>query len=233
MISKWYSVVLKYLPDDVVTFISKKLVKGFLNKYADINVQGMENLKELDKPVIFVSNHLSNSDGLVLNKVLKAQDVTFVAGVKLSQNKFTNIGRYVVKTITITPNSADKDAISTITKAVKNGNNILYFPEGTRSRTGSLMEATRGILLIQKLTKADIIPIGICGSEKLLPINDLGMEKEKFQYARVNVKIGKGIRMLPKNENEDRHEYQERSMKHVMKAIAELLPQEYRGVYKE
>ena len=233
MSNTWYSVLLKYLPDNIVTLISRKLVNGFLNKYADIKIEGMENLKNLENPVIFISNHLSNSDGIVLNKVLENQDVTFVAGVKLSQNRFTNIGRYVVKTITITPNSADKDAMSSIIKTVKAGNNVLLFPEGTRSRTGSLMEARRGILLVQKFTKADIIPIGICGSEKLLPINDLGMEKEKFQHARVNVKIGKSIKMLEKNENEDRHEFEARSMKHVMKGVAELLPEAYRGVYKD
>ncbi|MBC8062042.1 MAG: 1-acyl-sn-glycerol-3-phosphate acyltransferase [Clostridiaceae bacterium] len=223
----------KFLPDNVVTLISKKLVDGFLNKYADINIEGMENLKNLENPVIFISNHLSNSDGLVLNKVLEAQDVTFVAGIKLSQNKFTNLGTHVVKTITITPNSADKDAMSSIIKTVKSGNNILVFPEGTRSRTGALMEARRGILLIQKFTKADIIPIGVCGSEKLLPINNLGMEKEKFQHARVNIKIGKAVKMLEKNQNENKHEFDERSMKHIMKAIAQLLPEEYRGVYKD
>ena len=232
MSSAWYSVLLKYLPDDIVTFISKRVVKGFLNKYADINIEGMENLKKLKYPVIFISNHLSNSDGIVLNKVLEAEDVTFVAGVKLSQNRFTNIGRYVVKTITITPNSADKDAMSSIIKTIRSGKNILMFPEGTRSRTGSLMEAKRGILLIQKFTKVDIIPIGIYGSEKLLPINNLGMEKEKFQHARVNVKIGQSIIMPNKNENEDRHEFDKRSMKHIMAAVAELLPEAYRGVYK-
>lgn len=233
MSSTWYSVLLKYLPDSVVTLISRKLVNGFLNKYADINVEGAENLQNLKKPVIFISNHLSNSDGIVLNKVLQNQDVTFVAGVKLSQNTFTNIGRHVVKTITITPNSADKEAMSNIIKTVKSGSNILLFPEGTRSRTRSLMEARRGILLIQKFTKADIIPIGIFGSENLLPINDLGMEKENFKHASVNVKIGKTIKMLEKNENENRHEFEGRSMKHIMRAVAELLPEEYRGVYKD
>ena len=233
MSSTWYSVLLKYLPDNVVTLVSRKLVKRFLNRYADIKIEGMNNLKNLKKPVIFISNHLSNSDGIVLNKVLEDQDVTFVAGVKLSQNTFTNIGRYVVKTITITPNSADNDAMSSIIKTVKAGNNVLLFPEGTRSRTESLIEARRGILLIQKFTKADIIPIGICGSEKLLPINDLGMEKEQFKHAKVNVKIGNKVNMLEKNENESKHEFDERSMKHIMKALAELLPESYRGFYKD
>lgn len=232
MSSHWYAVLLKYLPEGIVRYISKGLVNKFIDKYADIELEGMENLKNLEKPIIFISNHLSNADGIVLNKVLEKQDVTFVAGIKLSQNKFTNIGRYVVKTITITPNSADKDAMSSIIKKIKGGNNVLMFPEGTRSRTGGMLEARRGILLIQKLSKAKIVPIGICGSEKMLPINDAGMEKENFHHARVKVKIGKPIEMLLKDKDEDRHAFEARAMKHVMGSIAELLPEEYRGVYK-
>lgn len=232
MSDPWYAILLKYLPKGSVRYLSKRLVNHFINKYADIHLEGMDNIQNVEKPIIFISNHLSNSDGIVLNKVLEKEDVTFVAGVKLSQNNFTNLGRYVVKTISITPNSADKDAMSSIIKKVKEGNNILMFPEGTRSRNGGMLEARRGILLIQKLTKARIVPIGIYGSEKLLPINDQGMEREKFHRASVNIKIGKPIEMLLKEKDEDRHVFEARAMKHVMGSIAELLPEDYRGVYK-
>jgi 1-acyl-sn-glycerol-3-phosphate acyltransferase len=229
----WYVTVVNYLPDNVVAFVAKKLVARFLKKYADIRLEGMENLENLEKPVLFISNHLSNSDGIVLNKVLEQHDPTFVAGVKLSQNKYTNLGIYVVKTIPITPNSADKEAMSTIIKTLKSGNNVVIFPEGTRSRDGGMIQARKGILLIQKLTKATIIPIGIYGSEDLLPINDAGMEKEKFKHATVNIKIGEPIKMLQREVEEEKHSFEDRAMNHVMKSIAVLLPEAYRGVYKE
>ncbi len=234
MDSPWYVELINKLPDNVAAFITNKVVNRFISKYADMNVEGMENVENLKEPVIFISNHLSNSDGVILNKILKKQDVTFVAGVKLSHNKFTKLGKYVVeKTINIKPNSADKDAMASIIKTVKDGNNVMIFPEGTRSRNGEMMEAKRGVLLIQKLTKAKIVPIGICGTENLLPIDDSGMEKEKFQNAKVNVKIGKPIDIIPKTKEEDRHEYEDRTMKYVMKSVADLLPEKYRGVYKE
>ncbi len=64
----------------------------------------------------------------------------------------------VIKTTNIIPNTADKEGFKKIIKLVKQGERLLIFPEGTRSRVGSLLEA--------KMTGA---PIGLNGTEKLLP----------------------------------------------------------------
>jgi 1-acyl-sn-glycerol-3-phosphate acyltransferase len=233
MVTRAAAILFRYLPDDVVKFLSRGIVEFIINKYAEIEVRGRENLKDVKRPVIFICNHLSNSDGLILNRVLKDEKVTFVAGIKLSNNPITNIGINAVRTIQIRPNTADKEALSKVVKAVKEGNNIIIFPEGTRSRTGSLIEAKKGILLIARLTKAPIIPLGIWGTEKLLSINQSGeMGSEKFSHARVNVNIGKQFNMPEIQQGEDRHKYEERSLTSLMKAIAELLPEEYRGVYR-
>lgn len=233
MVTRAAAILLKYLPDNVVKFLSRGIVELIINKYAEIEVRGRENLKGVKRPVIFICNHLSNSDGLILNRVLKDEKVTFVAGIKLSNNPVTNIGINAVRTIQIRPNTADKEALSKVVKAVKEGNNVMIFPEGTRSRTGSLIQAKKGILLIARLTKAPIIPLGIWGTENLLSINQSGeMGSEKFRHAKVNLNIGKQFNMPEIQEEEDRHQYEERSLTSLMKAIAELLPEDYRGVYK-
>lgn len=233
MIVRKAAKLLDYLPNNVVRFLSRRIVNYIVNKYAEIHISGKENLKGVKRPVIFVCNHLSNSDGLILNKVLKDEEITFVAGIKLSKNPVTNIGINAVRTIQIRPNTADKESLTKVVKAVKEGNNVVIFPEGTRSRTGSLIEAKKGVLLIARLTKVPIIPVGIWGTEKLLSINQNGeMGSEKFRHAKVNVNIGKEFTIPEKEEGEDKHLYEERSLASLMKEIAELIPEEYRGVYK-
>lgn len=233
MISPTMAKLIAKMPKGFVNLMSKKLMDYYINKYANLEVKGLEHIKQVKAPVIFVCNHLSNSDGLILNKVLKPYDVTFVAGMKLSNDPITNMGINIVKTITIKPNSADKDAISKVVHTLKSGNNVAIFPEGTRSRVGSMIEAKRGIVLIARLTKAPIIPIGIWGTEKLLPINkDGNMSGEKFNYAEVKVKIGEPITLPAKEKEEDKHSYEERTLNFIMKSIANLIPESYRGVYK-
>lgn len=232
MISTRTAKIISYLPTGLVHFISKKILNGYLKKYAHLKVEGLESLHNIKKPSIFVCNHLSNSDALVLNRVLKEIDPTFVAGIKLSQNVITNLAVGICKTTTIKPNSPDKEGLKKIVELIKSGESILIFPEGTRSRERKMIEAKKGILLIAKLTKAPIVPIGMTGTEKLYPINESGdMSLEKFYEADVCVNIGKQFTLAKKNVDEDKKEYEERAINDIMYRIAELLPEEYRGFY--
>lgn len=232
MISPTMTKIIGHLPKGLVRAITRKLMNGYINKYAHIKVENREVLDNIRKPVLFICNHLSNSDALVLNTVLKEHDVTYVAGVKLGSNPLTSLGLSIIKTTPVHPNSADKEGIKRIIEILKDGNNILIFPEGTRSRTGKMIKGKKGILLILKLCKVPVVPIGMTGTEKLLPINMEGkMEQEKFQHADITLKIGEPF-MLPKRfKDEPKKEYEERAMDFVMKNISKLLPEEYRGEY--
>lgn len=231
MISPIMLRIIDFLPDKVVSFIANKLLDTYINKYANIKTNGMEKIAHANSPIIFICNHLSNADGIIMNRLLKDHNVTFVAGIKLTDNKLTKLGFHVAKTINIKPNSADKEAISKIVNTLKQGNNIMIFPEGTRSRNGKMAEAKKGLLLMAKLSKATIVPMGIWGTEKLLPINETDMASEKFNYADVNINIGEPIILPTKNDEEDKSQYHDRVMHEIMSGIAMLIPEEYRGVY--
>ncbi|MEW9124186.1 MAG: lysophospholipid acyltransferase family protein, partial [Thermotaleaceae bacterium] len=134
MISTITAKIINILPDKFVLYISKKVVDQYLKKYASIHIEGSENLQGIKTPTIFICNHLSNSDGLVLDKALKEIDPTFVAGIKLSNNAVTSIGVNVIKTTNIKPDTADKEGLKKIIILVNQGESLLIFPEGTRSR---------------------------------------------------------------------------------------------------
>jgi 1-acyl-sn-glycerol-3-phosphate acyltransferase len=222
------------MPEGLLIAFGKKIANGYLRKYGRLHVEGFEELKSIEGPIIFICNHLSNSDGLILNKILKKDfDPYFVAGVKLTDDPVTSLGTKIVKHIAVKPNSADKEAITNMVKAVKGGNNLVIFPEGTRSRTGAMIEGKKGILLLARLTKASIVPIGMSGTDKLLPINNCGnMGSETWHTADVDIKFGKPVVLDKREKDEDKHLYDERCLNKIMKSIAELLPESYRGVYK-
>lgn len=221
------------LPGNLSSKLLHNYVKRNIKKYANIKISGYDKVKNLKGPLIFICNHLSNSDGLLLNEILKEKDPIFVAGVKLTANEFTKNAFKFIKTIPIKPNSADKEAIARMVEVLKSGKNIMIFPEGTRSRTGEMIEGKKGLLLIAKMSKATIVPIGMYGTEKFLPINDDDMANEDFNYANIAINFGDPMEVPKKIADEDKNEYSERAMREIMCGIAKLLPQQYRGIYAE
>ncbi|MEW8973999.1 MAG: hypothetical protein AB2375_07375 [Tissierellaceae bacterium] len=58
------------------------------------------------------------------------------------------------------------------------------------------------------------------------------MSTETFNYADVYINIGKQFELLKRTIGQDKKDYKDFVMKYMMRKIAELLPENYRGVYK-
>ncbi|MFC4075744.1 lysophospholipid acyltransferase family protein [Salinithrix halophila] len=212
--------ILRLMPPKWRTVILRKISYHLIDRHATIRILGKEKLETLGEPVIFVSNHLSNIDGLILYRMLEDQDVTFLAGVKLRGNWFNRVGLSLVPHIPIRAGQPDREAIKRCVGHLKNNRSLFIFPEGTRSRNACLIHGKRGIELILRKTGVRIVPLGITGTQHLMPINDHNMAGEWFRNAEVDIRIGDPLE-LREGEGVDR----------IMYAISQLLPPEYRGVY--
>ncbi len=221
------------LPLGVQQTLAHAYVDRQLKKHVKVQVRGKENLEGVKSPCIFVANHLSNLDGLILTKLLKKRyDPHFVAGIKLSNDNFTNFFKTLIKTINIKPNTADLESMKTIINTLKNGESVMIFPEGTRSRSGQMGEAKKGITLIARMAKVPIVPIGLMGTEQVVPIHPSGrMDRERIQSGTVEVVIGKPFELAKKAPEEDKHDYEERAVRDIMDRIAATLRPQYRGIY--
>lgn len=225
--------LVKKLPEEKQRKLATTIISKELNKKVKLVVQGRENLDSVEGPVIFIANHLSNLDGVVLSRLLKKKfDPYFVAGAKLSDDPFTSFFKTMVRTIEIHPNTADLDSIKSIINTLKGGESIAMFPEGTRSRDGGMIEAKKGITLIARLAKVPLVPIALMGTEIVVPIDKSGnMDKERLNEGTVEVVIGKPFLLAQKRPGEDKHDYEERALRNLMNHIAVNLKEEYRGFY--
>ncbi len=225
--------VFTLLPLGLQKKLAHTYLYGELERKVTFRVKGLENLEEAKAPCIFVANHLSNLDGIVLTRLLKKKfDPYFVAGIKLSNDNFTSFFKNLVKTIDIKPNTADLESVKAIINTLKGGESVMMFPEGTRSRTGRMIEAKKGITLIARMAKVPIVPIALMGTEKVVPINPSGqMDQERIIKGNVDVVIGKPFNLAKKRPDEDKHEYEERAVRDLMNRIAMNLREEYIGFY--
>lgn len=224
--------LINVLPETIIRFLGRIITGVLLSKYAVLEVTGKEILTEREnQPTIFISNHLSNFDGVVLNNLLKNNSVAFMAGVKLEKNPFTCFFLKSINHIPITPGSPDKNAVKSALKHLNSGGSIVIFPEGTRSRAGSLIRVKKGFILLVKLAKVPIVPIALEGTEIVLPINDDDMSSEKLHKSKVSVKIGEPFTLPQKNECPEVCDWEEMCINYSMKKIAAMLETKYRGIY--
>jgi len=194
---------------------------------------GKENIP--DGPCLFISNHLSNADAYTLYRALRPLHVYFLAGVKLQGTTLTRVSSFSVDTISIRPNSADIEAVKRAVETLKAGHRVLIFPEGGRSRTGALMRGKKGVALIARRAGVPIVPIAVSGTEKFLPINESNMGGESAKRGAVMVvRFGKPFRVddleLQISEGVDERQAIVDAM---LRKVAELLPDEYKGVYAQ
>ncbi len=88
--------------------------------------------------------------------------------------------------------SNPKRAASTVQRAVeriRNGDSILFFPEGTRTPTGTMQSFKRGAFHLAAEAHAPILPVAIAGTYEILPRHQWLPKWGK----RVTITIGEAI----------------------------------------
>jgi len=141
---------------------------SWLNPLWILEIYGLENI-DRKKTYVYVSNHQSLLDILILFRlfthfkwVSKIENfkVPFI-GWNMRLNDYIELDRGKVK--------SNARMMKDCARAIRNGNSVMIFPEGTRSLDGVMRAFKLGAFEIAKETKSPIIPIVIQGTANALP----------------------------------------------------------------
>jgi 1-acyl-sn-glycerol-3-phosphate acyltransferase len=200
-------------------------------------------------PVIIVANHLSYADANVLHVLLHrvgrhdlAGRLTAIAGPKVFSDRVRRFSSLCFGTIKV-PQSRDvssgeavqdarevarsaRHAIEIAAARLANGDALVLFGEGTRSRTAQMQRMLAGVGRYLEVPGAWVLPVGLTGSELLFPIGDVTVRP-----ARIDLAIGSPMRTEALLPLVKRH--RQTAMDLIGLAIAELIPPSYRGVYDD
>ncbi|MEE4356166.1 MAG: lysophospholipid acyltransferase family protein [Desulfococcaceae bacterium] len=134
-----------------------------------VTVRGRENIDPEQSYVIAV-NHRSQYDVLLLYGWL---GIDFKWVMKKELRKVPIIGISCEKLGHIFIDRTDRNAairsINEAKKKIRNGTSVLFFPEGTRSRSGKMLPFKKGAFKMALDLGLPILPLSILGTREILP----------------------------------------------------------------
>ena len=148
----------------------KNISKFFFKLYFRIKGEGTENLP--DGPFIIAPNHQSFFDGLFVSVFLKnkiMKNTYFYAKEKHLKNRLIRAFAKRNNVIIMDINRDLKNSLQKLAALLKNGKNIIIFPEGTRSYNGNIGEFKKSFAILSRELNVPVVPVLIKGAFKALP----------------------------------------------------------------
>lgn len=124
-----------------------------------------------DHNYVIVSNHLSHYDIPLIYTTFPHASIRMIAKKELFQVPLWGQAMRAAEFISVDRNNR-RQAVKDLQMAkekMQSGIILWIAPEGTRSRTGELQPFKKGGFVLAWQTTATIIPVGIRGSNKILP----------------------------------------------------------------
>lgn len=146
----------------------RRIFKPFFNIVAKIlyrvKIIGEENIPETGS-YILCGNHVHALDAPVIIVTAKRK-IRFMAKEELQKNKIISFFAKVFEVIPVKRGTADLDAIKLSMKAIKDGDILGIFPEGTRNGMAKHSSIKAGAAFMALKTNTPVIPVGIQGTFK-------------------------------------------------------------------
>jgi 1-acyl-sn-glycerol-3-phosphate acyltransferase len=189
-------------------------------------VHGRENVPRTGGAIL-VSNHLNNADPCVIPGALNRRVVS-MAKKEMFKWPVVNILFLMIGAFPVDREGADLGALREAQRTVNSGLLLLMFPEGTRSRDRQLKGGFPGSALVAYRTGVPLIPVAVTGTESL---------KWPFLFFRPfigpKVTIRFGPPFYPPAVQRITTQAAKEATDDIMVHIAELLPVEYQGQFRE
>ena len=212
----WLRKIYRWVLKDIIWLIAHTLLK--------IRLQGGEYLPTKG-PVLMVSNHLGDADGVVGLALAK---VPFDLMGKVELYDIPILGRIMewYGTIWVHRGRPDRRALRAVLNGLAEGRMIAMAPEGRESTSGALEQGTGGAAYIAIKANVPVLPAAITGTENRRIYRNLKIRKR----TPVTFKIGSPFYL---QQTGDLRTDIKNGTQTIMKAIAQMLPPEYQGVYRD
>jgi len=140
----------------------KPILRRVLEAIYKVEVNGHHHLDDIGDNALFIANHTSFLDALLL-AVFLPDKLTFAVNTQVANNPWLKPFLGLVKIFPMDP--TNPMSLKSLVRFLKEGNKVVIFPEGRITVTGALMKIYDGTGLVADKTQATIVPVRIEGAQ--------------------------------------------------------------------
>ncbi|MEI7744849.1 MAG: lysophospholipid acyltransferase family protein [Chloroflexota bacterium] len=207
--------------------LARLLVRIFIRVVARVRLVGGENIP-VSGGFVVATNHVGRIDAGLPYVVLDRPDVIVLVAEKYREVALTRMIANALRGIWVDRFGADMTAVRASLRRLRAGGVLVIAPEGTRSATGSLLQARSGAGFLAAKSGMPVLPVAVTGSDDAAVSSGL----KRLRRARVTVQCGPTFHLTPRPDlaGEARLKAYDDE---IMCRIAVLLPPERRGAYAD
>jgi 1-acyl-sn-glycerol-3-phosphate acyltransferase len=194
------------LPHDVVVpgarSLARRVVRPVLRAWLRLAVVDGHHVPA-DGPVIIASTHASHADSMALGSALH-RPVFFLGDLRLT--RWPVLGSWLPKLgmVPVRRGDRDTDALEHLTRLLKDGQAVVVYPEGSRSRDGRVYRPRSGVARLAATTGVPVVPAAVAGTYAVWPTG----ARPRLRGGRVRIRFGPAI-PPPQSTPADRRRFSE------------------------
>ena len=125
-----------------------------------------------NEPAIYIGNHQSFLDALMFNQAIPMKMMNDTYYIATVVHFDTPLRRYLAdrgNILIVDINKNLKETLQVSAEVLREGKNLVIFPEGARTRDGELQEFKKTFAILSKELNVPVVPFGIKGAYKAMP----------------------------------------------------------------
>ena len=206
---------------------ARRVLAPIVRRLWSINVTGLENLPD-EGPAILCPNHISFLDSAFLMAIVP-RNISFVGKAEYMDSWKTKYLFPMMGMIPIDRSGGERSqaALDAAESVLRRGELFGMFPEGTRSRDGSLYKGRTGAARLALTVGCPIIPVGVTGTDLIQPPD----AKRPKLFKECHFHLGRPIKPDRYLREPEFHRACRSMIDEVMFEIREMTGQVYKNVY--